>query len=427
MENKKNLKKIFSVAILGCGARGAETYGRLFQKLEDKFQIVALCDVQKDKLAKYRETFHIAEENCFDDEETFLKEKRADLLVIATMDNDHVRQSLSALALGYDILLEKPITKNKQECYDLLEAQKKYGGKILVCHVLRYAPTFMKVAELLKKGAIGKLVSIQALEGVGYWHQAHSFVRGNWRNEELSSPMIMQKCCHDMDLLQYYAGSPCESISSVGSLVHFKPENAPEGSAERCLDCKEVDTCPYSAKRSYIERWEKFGKPKNAWPYNILTPVIPLTEEVLMKAIKEGPYGRCVYHCDNDVVDHQVTQINFQNGVKASLIMTAFTAEVGRVQRFFGTKGEIILSDESGVELKIFGKEPVKVDVEEGLDSMGYGHGGGDYVLLNTLFDMLNGTACVETSLEASIESHLMAICAEESRKEGGKLIRIHD
>ncbi|MBQ5929878.1 MAG: Gfo/Idh/MocA family oxidoreductase, partial [Clostridia bacterium] len=395
----ENQIKVFRVAILGCGARGAESYGRLFYQAKEKYEIVSLCDTNQEKLVKYRDIFNVKEENCFLTEEEFFAEKRADLLVIATLDKDHVRQCIKGMERGYDILMEKPITDNYEECLQLLETQKKYGCKVLVCHVLRYAPAFMKVKELLEKNTIGRLVAIQAIEQVAWWHQAHSYVRGNWRKEKDTTPMILAKCCHDLDLLQWYAGSSCKSISSVGDLTFFNKDNAPQDCATRCSKCKYFDTCAYSAKKIYIDKFIAEGRLENDWPVNVLTPVIPITEEVLMEAIKEGPYGRCVFHCDNDVVDHQITQITFENGVKASLTMTAFTADVGRIMKFYGTQGEIDFDEaQERIDVKLFTKKAESIHVNL-LEEGGYGHGGGDYGIITTLYDILTGTEKEETSL----------------------------
>lgn len=418
-------KKIYTVAILGVGARGADAYGRLIVKFPDRFKIVALCDLKRDRLERYGEMFNVPENAWWQSDEEFFKEKRADLIVIATPDDCHVRHALKAFEKGYDMLVEKPLTDNREECVALLNAQKKYGGKAMVCHVLRYAPAFLKCKELIEEGAIGKLVAINATEQVAYWHQAHSYVRGNWRNTRNSAPMILAKCCHDLDLLQFYAGAPCQSVSSVGDLSHFTPENAPEGSADRCLACKHQDSCPYSAKRIYIERWHKAGEPADCWPYNV--PVTaPVTEEKMLSALENGDYGRCVYACDNNVVDHQITQMHFENGVKATLVMTAFTHDTGRRFIFHGTHGEVwLLEDEHVIVVKKFGEDAVRLNISD-LNDNGYGHGGGDYFLIEELYGMLAGNAKQTTSLTASVESHLMGICAEESRIAGGKLIKVH-
>ena len=427
------MEKQFTVAILGVGARGGNVYGRLIAGFPEKFKIVALCDIRQERLDAFGKEFNVKEENRFTDEKEFFKEKRADLLVIATQDQDHVRNCLQAFEKGYDILMEKPITDNKEECKAVLAAQKKYGCKALICHVLRYAPAFLKAAELIETGKIGRLIAIDALERVTYWHQAHSYVRGNWRTTKHSAPMILAKCCHDLDLIQYYAGSKCKTVSSVGGLTFFNADNAPEGAAKRCLDCQHVESCPYSAKRLYLDRWKKAYSPEDYWPYNVLTPA-PVTEQSLTKALKEGPYGRCVFACDNDVVDHQLTLMSFENGVKATLTMTAFTTDdqsnlygLGRRMNFHGTLGEIVLDELSDeVTLMPFG-EPAQTFKINALGDMGYGHGGGDFYLIKEMYDMLLGNAKNTTALEASIESHLIGICAEESRLADGKLIYVHE
>ncbi|MBQ9510967.1 MAG: Gfo/Idh/MocA family oxidoreductase [Clostridia bacterium] len=415
--------KIFTVAILGCGSRGANAYGRKMFDMPDKYKIVSLCDINPEKLRLTKETFSVPDEETFTDENEFFKKKRADVIVIATQDQDHVRHCVKALELGYDVLLEKPLTKTKKGCDALLNAQKKYGGKVLVCHVLRYAPAFIKAAELIDSGAIGRLVEIDNTEQVAFWHQAHSFVRGNWRRSDETSPMILAKCCHDLDLLQFFAKSKCKSLSSVGDLTFFTPENAPEGAAERCLDCKYIDTCPYSAKQVYITR---FGGNEITWPSSAITLKRPLTAENVMEALKDGPYGRCVFHCDNNVVDHQLTTMTFENGVKATLTMVAFTGKSGRLMFLRGTLGEVIVDEEHGkVILKQFMKDTQEWEISS-LVSAGDGHGGGDSGIVGALYETLAGGKEGATTLKESIESHLMGIAAEKSRLAGGKLTKVH-
>ena len=421
------MRKIYTVAIIGAGGRGGDAYGNIIHTQKDKFKIVALCDLKKERMERFGEKFGVAAENRFTDENEFFAVKRADVLVIATQDKDHVRQAVKAFSLGYDVLLEKPLASEKDELEKLIAAQKKYGKKALVCHVLRYAPAFMKAAELIDEGAIGKLVAINALERVTFWHQAHSYVRGNWRKAEDTSPMIMAKCCHDLDLLQYYAGAKCKTISSVGDIAFFKRENAPEGCAERCVNCKYKDSCSYSAKKIYLDWWVVQGKKEDVWPFNIIAEA-PLTQEKIEKAIETGPYGRCVFACDNDVVDHQIVEMQFENGVKAELTMTGFTKLCGRRITFFGTQGNITLDEsENKIMVDKFTLDEndsatIQINV---LNENGYGHGGGDYGIVNTLYDILEGKTSNRTSLEESVESHLMAIAAEESRVQGGKLIEI--
>lgn len=421
--------KIYTVAILGCGSRGCGAYGRLMLQMPEQYKIVSLCDIISERVFRFAEKAGVSRDDLFFDAAEFLKEKRADVLVIATQDRDHVRMCTRALELGYDVLLEKPISPVREELYALLNAKEKYGGLVAVCHVLRFAPGYVKLKELLDSGEIGRLVRIESIEQVGYWHQAHSFVRGNWRCESETSPMIMQKCCHDLDLLQYYVDAKCEIVYSDGGLVFFKKENQPSGAADRCAECRLINTCPYSAERLYVERWKNAGYPEDRWPYNVISRDLPLTEKKLRRAYTEGPYGRCVFACDNDVTDHQSVSMRFANGVTATLTMTAFTADTGRIMTFHGTLGEIKFDDAGDLTLSVFGQAKRTWHVKELTEKStgdSLGHGGGDLMLVRDFYDMLEGKIKVGTSLEASIESHLMALAAEDSRKTG-RVVRVHD
>ena len=419
------MSKQFTVAIIGAGARGAKVYGRLMHKMPEQYNITHLCDIKQSALDFAGEEFGIPAENRFDDPKIFFAERRADILVIATPDDCHVEHCLNGIELGYDILCEKPLTDKEEECRALVEAQKKKGNKILVCHVLRYANAYLKMKEIIDSGVIGKLVTMNWVEPVGYWHQAHSFVRGNWRNTRDSAPMIIAKCCHDLDMIQFYAGARCKTVSSVGELSFFKPECAPEGAAERCADCSLKGTCPYSAYRIYVERWKNANCPVNYWPYNVLVSE-PVTEEKLMDAIANGPYGRCVFHCDNNVVDHQSVQMAFENGVIATLQMNAFNQNAERRVTLFGTYGMADMTDDK-ITLNIYGEPTEVIDTRANDNQHGYAHGGGDARMVDALYDMISGNSPLTTGLEQSVESHLMGIRAEESRLQGGKLLYVHD
>ena len=414
-----------TVSIIGVGARGGEAYGMYINECKEKYNIVALCDLNPDKLKKYSAEFHVEEENCFLLEEEFFKEKRSDVLVIATLDQDHIRVALKAIKLGYAILLEKPVSDKVDELLMLQETAKKYRATIIVCHVLRYTVAIRKIKELIDANEIGDLVSFDDLEQVAYWHYAHSYVRGNWRSNENATPMIMAKCCHDLDLMQYFAESKCESLSSIGSLKHFKKENKPEGATERCLQCPHKDTCAYSAKRIYVDAWKANGQPQT-WPYTVLTDKT-VTEEELLQKLETTRYGECVFNGYNDVVDHQFVTANFANGVTANLNMMAFTQGGGRIMRFFGTEGEILYDEAADhITLKKFTNGTTVYKISQLTDDLS-GHGGGDHRMIDAMYEVLTGNASgADTSLERSIESHLMAIAAEKSRLNDGERIKIH-
>lgn len=424
-------EKVITVSILGTGARGGEAYGQYMFALKERYKIVAICDINPLKLQRFRKAFALSDAQCFLSENDFFACKRSDLVVIATPDRLHVCMAKRALALGYHVLLEKPISDNPSELRELMQAAEQAERQVIVCHVLRYTVMIRKLKEILDSGVIGKLVSIDQTENVVYWHEAHSYVRGNWRKWEETTPMIMAKCCHDLDLLQYFAGSRCETVSSMGSLAYFTQENMPQGAAARCMDCKYQDTCTYSAKTIYLQGWKNRGCRGDDFPVTVITDEFPLTEEVIVKALRQGPYGRCVFACDNDVVDNQTTIMQFENGITATLKMEAFVKYGGRDIRFFGTDGELILNEaEDTITLKIFnGKDTVwrigQLSDEYGGQGAGL-HGGGDHRLIDKLYDILtNKTVNADTLLVNSVESHYMAIAAEESRLLGGETVAL--
>lgn len=395
------------VAVLGLGSRGG-TYSDILVEKHKDCEIVAVCDYKEDKRRLAVEKYGVAPENVFaHSEELFAKGKIADILILATMDQDHYRQAIRALELGYDILLEKPMSPSEEECKEIIATAEKYGRKIAVCHVLRYAPFYTVLKEIIDSGEIGEVVTLSQTESVGYWHQAHSFVRGNWRNSDETSPMILQKCCHDFDIIRWLMGSSCKSVSSYGSLTHFVEKNAPVGAATRCMDCN-VKDCIYNAVEFYKKNPEWFNFIANGY-----TDV----EE----GLRVLPAGRCVYKCDNNVVDHQVTNMLFENGATAQLTMTAFSEYMKREIHVHGTKGEII--GDMGrqiLDVYIFKNGYRRIDINAlGVELKG--HGGGDIVLVKEFIDHVTGTGNIRTSAKVSLESHLMAFAAEKSRLAGGK------
>ena len=420
-------KKVLQVAIIGMGGRGAEAYGYYMHDHKEMFNISAICDINDYRLEKWGKIFDIPTEHRFNSEDEFWKEKRGDVCFVTTQDRQHVEMAIKALRLGYNVVCEKPISDDVMELRRLSEEAKKANRLVMICHVLRYNVSYLKLKEILDSGVIGQVVSIDHTENVVYWHEAHSFVRGNWRNREQSTPMIMAKCCHDLDLLQYFANSKCKSVSSIGSLTYFKAENKPVDAADRCCNCKLKDKCPYSAYYVYLDMWKNCGR-KDIWPFTLITDALPLSEEALIEAIEKSPYGRCVFACDNNVVDHQQVLLNFENGITATLSMQAFVKDGGRTIRFYGTLGELCLyEDRNIIELKPFRGEYKCFKLDELTDDR-VGHGGGDHRLLDKVYDVFaNGNPDATTALDKSIESHLMALAAEDSRLEGGVVKYIKD
>lgn len=415
--------KIINVAVIGCGNRG-KCYTELILNKPEKFKITAICDSSKTQLENMKSLYNFEAEEFLSEEE-FFKERRADLLIIATPDRVHVKQAVKAMYLGYDLLLEKPISDSREELESLLNAQKETGRSVMVCHVLRYGAGYRKCKEVLDSGVLGKLYSIDSTERVVYWHWAQAYVRGIWASLEKSHPAILAKCSHDLDLLQYYADSECDTLSSVGELGFFKRENAPADSTERCYNCPHIDACPYSAKKIYIDKWIEQGRPRFMWPFYRACATDPITEEGLYEGIKTGEFGRCAYKCPVDMVDHQFIQMQFKNGVKASHKMV-FGAIHGRRIIFYCTMGEMIFDErDDSITVMPFGKEPEVININAIIEG-GHAHGGGDSKLVDELYGMLTYENEMVTSLNKSVECHLMGIAADESRMLGGAKVKVH-
>ncbi|MBL4934618.1 Gfo/Idh/MocA family oxidoreductase [Clostridium sp. YIM B02515] len=416
------MKKVTAV-LLGAGQRGAGAYAPYAIKFPEELQFVAVAEPDKERREEFKRLHKIEDRYCFESWEELMEQpKLADAILICTQDRMHYEPTIKALEKGYHVLLEKPMSYDAMECVSMGEYAKKYNRVFSICHVLRYTPFFRTIKKLLEDGRIGKLMSIQQIENVAYWHQAHSFVRGNWRNSKESSPMILAKSCHDMDIILWLVGENCSKISSFGSLGHFKKEEAPAGAPLRCLDgCPAEKECPYYAPKIYIDWIDN-------WQADVIRKVVSIdtSEEALLKALKEGPYGRCVYHCDNDVVDHQVVNMEFENGVTAVFTMCAFTYEGGRSIKLMGTKGQIRCDlDKNVIEVRSFvtGKrEDINLDVSAD------GHGGGDLGIMRDFVELVRNEGKVEgvTSASVSVQSHIMSLAAERSRLEN-KIINVQD
>ena len=406
------MKKV-SLALIGAGDRGMNSYGPYVLNKPHEVEFVAVAEPDEKKREAFRRQFGISEACCFTDYKDLLdRPKLADGILICVQDRMHLEPTLLALEKGYHVMLEKPMSVDPAECLQIGSCAERYNKVLVICHVLRYTPFFSTIKELLDEGTIGKLISIQHNENVSYWHQAHSYVRGNWRKAEESSPMILAKSCHDMDIILWLAGADCNRLSSFGALTHFKEENAPEGAPEKCLQgCPSEKDCPYYAPKLYLTE-------KTTWPTSVISS--DLSIEGRLKALQTGPYGRCVYRCDNDVVDHQVVNMEFENGVTAAFTMCAFTNEMSRTIKLMGTKGEIRgHMEKNQIEVIEFGKsKKLTIDLNIGVDI--HGHGGGDEKLMSDFISLVraennNGL----TSAKNSVQSHLMAFAAEKSRVDG--------
>lgn len=400
-----------TAVLAGAGQRGAGAYGPYALEYPDELQFVGVADPDIGRREEFRIAHKIDECHCYNTWEELLDgPQKADAILICTQDKMHYQPTIKALEKGYHVLLEKPMSNSVEECVLLGEYAKKYNRVFSICHVLRYTSFFSTLKKLLDDKRIGDLVSIQHNENVAHWHHAHSYVRGNWRNQKESSPMLLSKSCHDMDILLWLAGADCTKISSFGSLLHFTKENAPHGAPARCMDgCLMKGECPYYAPKLYMQGALKGFRQMIS---------LDTSDEAIYKALKEGPYGRCVYYCDNDVVDHQVVNMEFRNGATAVFTMCAFTYKCSRTLKLMGTKGEIRCdTSKNEIELTEFlnGRKEVI-----SLNAAGEGHMGGDLRIMRDFVRLIRDEVREGglTAASRSVQSHLMAFAAEKSRLE---------
>lgn len=416
--------KPMRLAILGCGSRG-RTYGRIAAAMTERYKIVAVADTEPARTATMAKLYEPGEVQVFDSAEAlFAAGKLADVLIIATQDAQHYGHAMSALDVGYDIMLEKPAAETLARCEELDARAKEAGCRILPCFVLRYTPFYQAVRKFIDGGRLGKVITIRATEGVEAFHQAHSYVRGHWATSAKSSPMIVAKCSHDTDLMCWFAGSQPKSITSHGRLEWFKKENAPSGAPARCTDgCPVAEDCIYDAHR-YLNEKRNFLRMVMPGAEGESRTAEGVSEEQIMEFIRTSPWGRCVYHCDNDVVDHQVVAVEMENGVTATLTMTAF--DCNRTIEIHGTRGSLRggepYKEGGSAELWFRDHRDGKfeaIPVEE-LEDDGYAsHGGGDSGIVDALDRLFAGPDALPPGLDG-LAGHRLAYFAEESRVDGG-------
>lgn len=402
--------KPVTAVVLGTGSRGS-VYAGYAKEHPEQLQIIAVADPREDRRNMLADKLNLSESARFASWQALLAHPRmADCAFVCTLDDDHTEPAIKAMELGYHLLLEKPMSNTEEECRAIVAAAKRTNRTLAVCHVLRYTPFYMTLKNLIDRGEIGEVTTINQIENVGYWHQAHSFVRGNWRTVRETSPMLLQKSCHDMDIILWLMGKDCKRVQSFGSLRHFTAENAPERAPERCLDgCPHAESCPYYAPALYMDM------NRTGWPVDVITT--DMSAEGRRKALEEGPYGRCVYHCDNDVVDRQVVNLEFEGGAVATFTMTGLSADFSRQLKIFGTRGQIEADMGTGeIILQRFGEEKKSIPIDT--DKEASGHGGGDFGIMQDFLHILRNGGESRSCAEVSLQSHLICFAAEKSRKE---------
>lgn len=414
------MSKIAELIVIGAGGRGTG-YSNIIKHYEGRAKVVAVAEPRDFFRNRVGDLFELPEDKRFLSWEDVAKLPRfADAVLICTQDHMHEAPAIAFAKLGYNIVLEKPMAPTPESCRNIVNAVKDAGVMFAVCHVLRYTRYTRLVKSLIESGKIGEVISIQHLEPVGHWHQSHSFVRGNWRREDESSFMLLAKSCHDVDWLRYVMNKPCVKTQSFGSLLYLNAAHQPKGAADRCTDCPAgiECRCPYSAIKIYLR--DRIDKGYQGWPTDVVTT--DLTPEGVLKALREGPYGRCAFKCDNDVVDHQVVNLEFKDGSTAQMTMTAFCNEGDRQTRVFGALGSMRGNGRKVWVTDFLTGEVTEFDSEVVSDGgIGTGHGGGDGGLMDAFVDALNfnDPSRILTGLDETLESHLMTFASEASRVSG--------
>lgn len=404
--------------LVGAGSRGA-VYAAWAREHPDAVRIVGVAEPRDALRERIAREHGLAPERVVSDwRDLAITPRSAEGVILATPDALHADPAVAFADLGYHLLLEKPMAPTPDECRRIAAAAEKNRVMLAVCHVLRYTRYTEALVAAVTAGRIGEVVSVAHLEPVGYWHHAHSFVRGNWSNAARSAPMLLAKSCHDLDWIRHVVGKRCTRVSSFGGLQHFRREARPEGAGERCLECGIEGTCPYSARKIYLGR--VYGG-TTGWPVDVVAPE-QVTPATVAEALRTGRYGRCVYACDNDVVDHQVVAMEFEGGATATFTMTGFTRQRDRETRLFGTRGELS-GDGRTIEIHDFLTDRTET-IDTGVTSDGSivtGHGGGDARLMEHFVAAVaaGDPSRIRSGPAESLETHLMVFAAEEARREG--------
>ena len=451
------MHRTFNILLIGAGNRGAEVYGEWIRTHPDQLKITAIAEPIESRLKETASLHHVPISQQYRSwEEALSKGKIADAAMICTLDQEHIQPALKALELGYDVLLEKPMASRLEDCVALVQTAEQHGRLLQIAHVLRYTDFFQQIYQIVQSGELGQIITVSHRENVSAWHMAHSYVRGNWRRTEETSPMILAKSCHDLDILYWILNSRVKTLSSTGGLKHFRAENAPAGAPRHCLDgCPAASTCPFYAPAIYLDlepihiglsnalskNIRMAGKlmrrspwmvqaaaamapplrqitDYNGWPRSVICEN-PSDPKEIHQALQEGPYGRCVYFCDNDVVDHQIVLMEMENGISVSFSMHGHSFEECRTIRIDGSQATLLGKfgwNQTYIEIRDHrGDGSHRIDMPNSVETGG--HGGGDRGLMEHFVKALEGEQdAVLTDARSSLESHLMAFAAEKAR-----------
>jgi len=401
-------KMVTTAALIGAGERGFFTFGAYAVANPGDMRFVAVVDPDPSRRSRFVADHPDAVE--YADVADWLRAgKKADIAIVASPDRYHHEAALGALQSGHHVLLEKPMAATLPDAVDLVRAAADCGRTLGIAHVLRYTPFFAALHDVITSGRLGDIVTVEHRENVSAFHMAHSFVRGNWSRAADSTPMIVQKCSHDFDILAWNLRSPVARMSSYGSLLHFRPEQAPRDAASKCTAPCPVSSCPFDARHYLNPAW-------TGWPVHVITD--DMSQKGRAAALDSGPWGRCVYTAGSDVVDHQVVAMELESGTSVVLVMHGHSAEESRTMRYDGTRATLRarFGRDSVIEVTDHATNqtrPIAIDRSRG------GHGGGDVGVIGAFLAALGASQQPLTAAADSLESHILAFAAEEARVSG--------
>ena len=404
--------KPVSAVLVGAGQRGRYVYGAHAVTHPEELVIAAVVDTDAARRDVVGELHGLPANRRFADYREAL-EVDAEAWIVATSDRAHHAPARAALDSGIPVLLEKPMAASIAETVDLVGLARRRGTILTIGHVLRYTPFFTTLHETIASGRLGDIVTVEHRENVVAWHMAHSFVRGNWGRSSAATPMIVAKCCHDFDVLAWNLDSPVRSLTSVGSLFHFRPEEAPQGATARCVDDCPVEACPYDARRIYLD------PSRQAWPVHVITD--DLSREGRMAALREGPYGRCAFLAGSDVVDHQVVTMELDSGASVVLVMHGHSHEEARTMRYDGTRATLRATFGARQEIEVTDHATGRTESVP-IGRAAGGHGGGDAGIVSAFVRSARSGEPPLTAAIDSLESHYLAFAAEEARLSGARV-----
>lgn len=440
--------------VIGAGDRGYDAYATLLLEEPDLGRIVGVADPDEGRRTRFSERYSLATDECYRGwEDLFAQPRMADYAIIATGDTHHVEPTLLALAAGYHVLLEKPMALEEADAVRIVDAASAADRVVAVCHVYRYSHLFAALHRVIESGDLGDVVSIQLAENVAFWHYAHSYVRGHTRRSTV--PWLLQKSCHDLDLLAWLAGSRAETVSSHLRPTELSAHNAPEGAPQHCIEgCPHSDTCPYDAVATYRDltpllsdlamaerpiglapgaRALRAMRPKlmasdrvpdaakrrlEWWRWPVAAVTDDHTPEGLDHALRTTRWGECVYRVsDNDQPSAQTVSISFANGVLANFTLQSSSHRTMRTVRVNGTRGsawgELRALDG---RLEVADHKTGRVRSEK-IPAAYDGHGGGEVPLFRDFLQAIATGTQPSVSAEDSLESHRIAYAAMEAAR----------